>query len=388
MDPMIPVVVRCGAALTSIAATLALVTACGSDADSDQSSDSTTAASSATADPDALDAGAQWLTAQLTDGVVHDEQYDFDDYGLTADLALSLDAVGGHDDVVQTISAQLARHVADYTQPGFGTLVSAGGTAKTLLVAQAAGADPTSYGGTDLVAQLEKTVAADGAAQGRIEDKLEKGNKDAADYSNVVGQSLAVAALDAAGSDSASSVRDYLLKQQCDEGWFRLSFPADPAAPDQTCDGDKTSAPDVDATAYAVLALQAIDDDAVADQVDTAVAWLLSVQDDDGSFEGAGPTAVPNVDSTGLAGRALAGAGETDAAEQAASWTVRHQVVAGCGRYDDGDAGAIAYDDAALRGGQKGGITPKTVGQFRRATVDSLPVLQWAPADATDASSC
>src|SRR4051794_41385541 len=40
--------------------------------------------------------GATWLAGQLSaTGVIHNRQFDFDDYGLTADTAFGLDAIGG-----------------------------------------------------------------------------------------------------------------------------------------------------------------------------------------------------------------------------------------------------------------------------------------------------
>ena len=372
---------RAAATAVLVLAPSTLIAGCGSSSDS-SSPQADTSASAPTYDHSAADAGAGWLTAQRSDGVVHNEQYDTDDLGLTSDVALALAAVGGHDETVQTISDQLARHVDDYTSPGFGTLVSAGGTAKALVVADAAGADPTSYGGTDLVAQLEHTVVAGGPSAGRIHDELDPKEKSAADYANVVGQALAVLGTTAADSPKAGAVTDFLLEQQCSPGWFRLSFAPDQKSRDQSCDGDSASAADVDATAYAVLALDASGEDGAAEHVDSAVSWLVSVQRPDGSFANAGPGGGPNTNSTGLAGRALAAAGRTDAAEKAAGWVAAHQVAQACGKYDDADRGAIAYDDAGLAEGERRGITAKASDQFRRSTAGALPVLQWLPADA------
>ena len=58
--------------------------------------------------------GADWLTGQLTGGVLHNDQYDFDDYGLTIDAGLSLSAVTGHDTTVGSISDAIAAHIGDY----------------------------------------------------------------------------------------------------------------------------------------------------------------------------------------------------------------------------------------------------------------------------------
>lgn len=369
---------RSGLALTLGAVTL-LVSACGGSSDSG----STPTATQPTYDTAAVTAGAAWLSDQVTHGVVHNDQYGIDDYGLSADVALALHDVDAQPDTVQAVSDQLAKHVKDYTSPGYGTVTSAGSTAKAAVLAQAVGADPTSYGGQDLVAQLEGTVADRGPIKGRIQDALDTKVKSAADYANVVGQAYAVMALDAAGSDRAGDATSFLVSQQCSGGWFRLDFTKDTGAADQSCDGDKTSKPDIDATAFAVRALSAVDSPDVSSQVDSAVAWLEKQQANDGSFG----AETPNSNSTGLAGTVLADAGETTAAEKAAGWVFQHQV-ADCPQVDRSDVGAIAYDDAALQAADQKGITTKTSDQFRRAGSEALPVLQWLPADAGKAGSC
>lgn len=373
-----PVIRTAAAALTG-ALVLTLTSACGGSSDEPSgTADETTPPAHATA-PAAT--AADWLVSQLTGGLVHNEQYDFDDYGLSVDTALALDQAGGHDDVVKQVGGKVADNVKSYVAPGYGTLTSAGATAKTLVLAQQIDADPTSYGGVDLVDSLQALVTAGGPAAGRLHDHVDPRDKKAADYANVIAQAFGTWGLAAADSDAAPSATDFLLEQQCKDGWFRLSFTADPRAEDQSCDGDRTSKPDVDATAFAVIALAGqADDDAVSESLDRAVGWLEQEQADDGSFATGSP-AVANSNSTGVAGWALAEADETGAAEQAASWLAAHELgVGACG--PDGTAGAVAYDDAALQTGTKNGIGKKTADQFRRATAQALPALRWVPADA------
>ncbi len=343
-------------------------------------------AASVAPDPAPAAASAAWLAGQLTDGVLHNDQYDFDDYGLSIDAALALHAVGGQDAAVQAVSDRLAADLDAYTRPGYGTVLSAGGTAKALVLAQAAGDDPTAYGGTDLVDQLQGRVATGGAIAGRIQDDVDTTQAGAADYANVIGQAYAVQGLDAAGSTSAATATDFLLAQQCAGGWFRLYF-ADAGAADQTCDGDATASADTDVTAIAVLALLGqADDTDVATHLDAAEQWLLEAQRPNGSFGGGTSTEAPNANSTGLAGWALGALGDTDAAAAAAAWVRGHQAanVANCVYYAAGDLGAIAYDDAARRALQGTPIDASTQDQFRRATAQSLPALQWAPAGTGD----
>jgi hypothetical protein len=363
-------------AVPALALALAL-SSCGSD---DGGADDTGAASGTQYDTAAVTAGADWLGGQVSDGVVHNDQYDVDDLGLSVDVALSLHQVEQQDDVVRAVADRLAGDVEGYVAPGYGTLVSAGSAAKALVLADAVGDDPTDFGGTDLVSRVEDTVADDGPALGRVQDQLDPEEKKAADYANVVGQAYAVQGLVSEGSDEAQAAVDYLVQQQCGDGWFRLSFTADATAADQGCDADKSSTADVDATAFAVRALADSDDDAAADAVDRAVAWLTDVQAEDGSFGGAPAGRTPNSNSTGLAGAVLAAAGETDAAEQAAGWVAAHQVP-DCPDADAATVGAIAYDDASLATATQKGITTKTQDQFRRASAQGLPALAWLPAD-------
>ena len=239
--------------LTLALAALALTaTACGSSEGSPSSDAGSGASSPAPAhDTTALALGARWLGSQVTEGTVHNEQYGIDDTGLAVDVALALHGVGEQEATVQAVSDRLAKDVATYTAPGFGTLTSAGATAKAVVLAEAVGADPSSYGGTDLVAQLEKTVADRGPAAGRIQDVLDPKERSAADYANVVGQAYAVQGLAAADSPEAGAATDFLLAQQCSGGWFRLDFSKDATSADQSCDADPSSKPDLDTTSFA-----------------------------------------------------------------------------------------------------------------------------------------
>ena len=370
-------------ALTALALT---ASACGSSGGEElverSSGSSSSSATTAAHDTTALAAGASWLSSQVEGGTVHNDQYDTDDYGLGIDVALALHAADQHPDTVQAISDQLAQHVKEYTAPGFGTLTSAGGTAKAVVLAEAVGADPSSYGGTDLVAQLEKTVADSGPAKGRVQDVLDPQQADAADYANVVGQAYAVEALTAAQSPEAGAATTFLLAQQCRGGWFRLGFTQDAKSADQSCDADKASKPDLDTTSFAVQALRGDDSGPASEAVDRAVTWLKGQQAGDGSF-GGGAAGTANTNSTGLAGAALGEAAGPAAAEHAATWVFHHQAL-DCQEFDPAVVGAIAYDDAALAAAAKKGIPVKAEDQFRRATAGALPVLQWLPASATD----
>jgi hypothetical protein len=321
-------------------------------------------------------AGASWLSGELTRGLVHNEDLDFDDYGLTIDVALGLAEVGKKRQVAK-IAKAVAADVRNYTTGvDFGsTDVYAGPTAKAATLAILAGRDPERFGGVDLIAQLEGLVG----KSGRIADKSSFG-----DFSNVVGQSYAVRALSAASSKRAAKTVSYLLKQQCGKGFFRLNFTADPVAA-QTCSAAPAAdrAPDTDATALATMALlEAKQTSKVKKAIKRSSRWLADAQRRNGGFGGGPTTARPNTNSTGLAGAVLGDLGLEDEAAKAAAFVRRHQATAvpRCSTELDEEAGAIAYDARAVEAGESDGITDATSDQWRRASAQALPVLAWAPA--------
>ncbi len=193
-----------------------------------------TMAGPAQAAPD--DASARWLTRQLTDGLIHNDQFgdfEFDDYGLTADTAFALAAIGGQPGAVRDIRTALAQHVDSWTTGvDFGsTDVFAGSTAKAVVLAQTTGADPRAFGGVNLVARLTRRVSATAPTVGRIQDKTA-----GQDFANTIGQAFAAQGLSVAGSGKADEAVRFLLQQQCSPGYFRLGFAAKTAR-NQTCDG-------------------------------------------------------------------------------------------------------------------------------------------------------
>lgn len=330
------------------------------------------------------DAGATWLTGQLTGGLVHNDQYDFDDYGLSIDFALGLAGLGGHAGTVTEIANAVDDHVNSYTTGAdFGTAdIYAGPVAKAAVFAQTAGGDAASFGGVDLVSRLEDRVSTDAVTRGRIEDYVDPANAFGNDYANVIGQAYAAQALAAASSTRTDDVVNFLLKQQCGGGYFRLYFTPDKSAQRQRCvDGASGSEPDTDVTALALLSLDSLGstDPDVLSAIADAADWLATRQRADGSFGGGPATEAPNSDSTGLAGWALGSLGDTAAASKAARWVRAHQIraVGSCARLTNND-GATAYDGDALAEALKSGITALTQDQWRRASSQSLPVLAWA----------
>ena len=341
--------------------------------------DPPSATATATSPPDGPEAArtaGSWLRAQLTDGLVRNEQYDVDDVGLTLDVGLALEDV--EPGSAQSITRALQRPgvLSDYLTAAGGAEY-AGATAKALVFADVAGLEATDVAGTDLVSRLEGLVITDGPATGRVQDRGET------DYANVIGQVYAVRALRSVGSPLADDVTAYLLGLQCSAGWFPGELPGAGAA-DQTCDGSPRLGPDADATALAAGSISAPPGES-ADQAgtDTAVQealdWLERRQRPDGSVAGdvGSERAVPNANTTGLAGWALGRAGRIGAAGKAATWLVEHQVPADESGALAGEAGAVAYDEDALE--RPGGITRRSADQWRRATAQAVLALGYDP---------
>lgn len=330
----------------------------------------------ASAAPD--DRSADWLSRQLTNGLVHNNQYDFDDYGLTADTALALAAIGGHREDVRSIRSALADHVDSWTTGvDFGSSdVYAGSVAKALVVAQVTGADPRDFGGVNLVRRLNNRVSDADRTLGRIEDKSDT------DYANTIGQAFAARGLARAGSGEADEAVRFLLKQQCEQGFFRLLF-APKDARKQGCDAGTAaeSAPDTDVTALAVLSLDALPKrartKAVRNSIEAATSWLKRAQKKNGSLGGGPATGASNTNSTGLTAWALGETGSCTKARKAARW-VRGLQVSGdvSGTPLAGEKGAIAYDRAGYEAAEQDGIGTEQEDQWRRATTQAAPGLR------------
>jgi len=304
---------------------------------------------------------AKWLVSQQSKGIVTGSYGA--DYGLSIDLGLALDTIGGHRKAVRKVRKAIAENVAGYTT--YGSDVYSGSTAKALYFAQAVGAKGRHFGGVDLVKQLNHRVSLAKPDVGRLSDKSAYG-----DYANTIGQAYAAAALARAHSSKAAPVTRFLLKQQCRAGFFRLDFAA-ATAKKQGCNAGSRSlsAPDTDVTALAVVALTSVKKPgkAIRTAIVHASHWLSRHQKSNGSFGGGRTTAASNSNSTGLAAQALALTGRCGKASRAAAWVRKLE------RHN----GAIAYDKAAFRAAKKDGITSATRDQWRRATTQAGPALRY-----------
>ncbi|WP_404381808.1 hypothetical protein LL946_14425 [Knoellia locipacati] len=304
-------------------------------------------------DPTLIAAG--FLERELIADGHHLKNSGYPDYGLTLDAILALDAAGAGQAEATAAMTYVADHIGEYLGFAWGpNELYAGATAKTLLTAVAQGADPTEVGGVDLVASLKGREQ----TNGRFTDST-----DWTDYSNMIGQSLAVLALDRAGEPVSAAASQFIRTWQCDDGGFALTF----AAP---CSSDP------DATAYAVQALIAVGGTSEA-AAQEGLDYLADRQQADGGIGGAGPTAATNSNSTGLAGQAFVAGGRIAQARSAQNYIRSLQF--GCAA-PVALRGAIAYNAESKAAATAPGD------QERRATAQAILALAGTPLFAVSAT--
>ena len=330
-------------------------------------------------DPVGVNLGAGWLQGELTNGVVHNSAFNFDDIALSADFAYTLNAVGGHATTVNSILDAIEPRAHDewYTSTFNGVVTTYGGSiAKLLVLVQQTGGTPTSFGGHNLVSLLNTQVANSAPIAGRVQN-----TNDTFGDANTIGQAYAAHGLKTANSAKAASATSFLLKQQCPNGGFRLSFNTSKTAAGQSCTDNATAETDATAIAILQLASQAGSPGTVATAVAGAKAWLVTQQKTDGSWGGGPSTQGSNANSTGLAAQAL---GNTARSEKAAQWLRDRQVTYydACDRLST-QGGAVAYDNAGLTAGRSHGITSASQDQWRRASAQAVPALAYLPLDTT-----
>lgn len=316
---------------------------------------------------------AGWLTSQLRDDLLSTDHPEFGLiklYGPTLDGVLSLRAVKSKPKARAAMLDAVAAEQASYVGAGGETYVGALG--KLATTGQVEGRDMTTFAGGGLLPRLGDRMVMKGKQKGRLKDKSEYG-----DYSSTYSQVWGVRALSLGKVKKRAAATSFLLKQQCSAGFFRESF----QSRNFTCDAGRsagTSAPDVDATALAVMALKDARRSGVKglnDDIKDAISWLLKAQKKNGSFVGTG---VSNANSTGLAGWVLREAGKKRPATKAARWLEKRQVVevkvAGTGL--EGEGGALAYNPPAYREAKRDGITEGDVrSQWLLTGAQALPGL-------------
>ncbi|HST64604.1 MAG TPA: LPXTG cell wall anchor domain-containing protein [Mycobacteriales bacterium] len=289
---------------------------------------------------DPTDAAAGWLAGQLTDGshveLDFGDGVTFPDQGLTLDAVLAFAAAGSGADNATAGMAWLGSGTLATDYFGDGTSFSdAGRLAKVAYAALVTGADPHDVGGVDVLGRLASQLTPSGRYSDLPADQ---------DLSNAFGQSFALLALARTPDGMPASAISFLAGSECPGGGFPLNY------------GTPTCLPDTDATAMVVQALGLPGGDAAA--AARGVAWLVSQQNADGSFNGTVTTDAPNTNSTGLIAQALTAAGRTDEAAAAVAWLRARQL--GCTAPVE-QRGAVAYD--------AGGFDP---GNVVRATTQAI----------------
>ncbi|MDP3969654.1 MAG: hypothetical protein Q8Q02_15395 [Nocardioides sp.] len=387
------------AVATGAVLAFAMTTACTGSGSDTESGTATTDPSPASltppdgADPGPAATGAAWLAERLAeDGLL---EGDFGPlHGQSIDAALALDAVGDQEDAISAVAAAVEDAAGSYVEYEFegedGEVSSgevAGATGKALVLADLVDGDTGSFGGIDLVQRAESLLVDDGPAVGRSFDTAQ-GEPDH-QYANSLGQAFVVRGLHEAGSARAQEALDYLLDQQCPDGHFRQEFP-DIDAETQDCTTPATDDAGPDTTATVILQLHALaaEDTEVDDALTAATEWLVQRQTTDGAFDAGAETGGPNANSTGLAGWALGLRGMDDEASQAAAWVRALQVPdQECGDELDDEAGAIAFDEAALAAGRADGLE-ETFQQWNVTATQALPSLLWTLEGEQDGAGC
>jgi hypothetical protein len=327
------------------------------------------AGATATADPaTAGRLGARYLASiQGADGSVPG----FNVASATADAALAFAAAGGPSGAFAHAVTYLEAHVsAATTASGVDT---AGGLAKLILVAHAAGLDPDAFGGTAAENHLvDRLLATERASSDAGHDGGLFGSQSPT-YDGVFRQSLALLALDAAGATVPADATAWLVAQQCtDSGWMSYRAHTD-ATTLEACHGFDTNTftgEDSNSTALAAEALDALG--ATPSQGDP-LDFLDAMQNGDGGlgqFAG-NPT---DANSTGLVIQAIVAGGEdptTGRWSQAGAKTPMSALLA----LQIGCTGAAADRGAfAFQPGQGGTLSADAF-----ATAQAVPGVSQAP---------
>jgi len=194
-------------------------------------------------DGDRADAGAAYLaTQQKPNGSIPA----FSPIGSTADGVLAFIASGAASPSRKAALGYLR------TQVQRGNVNTVGLVAKVVQAVAAAGKDPRSFGGQDLVRWLRS----------RIKDSGKIG------AATVFDQALAILAIEAAGGKPKRSTTDWLLAAQCPVGGWSFDKPYRPAKDDDSCsDGGANDffTADTNTTSYAVMALEHVGRDGYTD---------------------------------------------------------------------------------------------------------------------------
>lgn len=326
-------------------------------------------------------ATAQWLHGELfapgnAEGMPVGAMPNFGqaDWGLTIDTYWAMEAGGlGQDQLAPTWAAVEANaaefagpsHLNEGFVPDWQHAYDGGATAKVLLAAETAGADPTKIRTADGAVYdfRQRTldlIAKSGTEKGRLTDTPSLGST-----TNLFDQSLAVLGLVGGGDLSADdrvtlqSAVDFMRSQQCDAGFFRTAY--DDHLSCQAAIPSGAATPENDATAMGVQALMAAKSAGLSvpqSSIDAALDQLTSVQNADGSFGGGVWTPGANTNSTGLAAAALEAGGRTAASQKAGDWVASLEATPAnaAGTLLAADFGAVAYSSDDFQAARSAGV--------------------------------
>jgi hypothetical protein len=217
--------------------------------------------------------GAAWLAGQLNaSGAI--ETGTTPDLAATANVALALASTATQQPAAHRALAYLESHVNSYVHVGGSD--GPGQLALLILDAHALGANPKSFGGTDLVSRLLATERTSGADKGLF------GAEDPT-YDGAFRQGLALAALAGAGVSSKAvvgSAESWLLGQQCPDGGWTSFITAD-----NPCSGNPAAyeGPDTNSTALAIQGLSA-QGALGSTAASKGLAFIRGAQDGDGGW--------------------------------------------------------------------------------------------------------
>jgi hypothetical protein len=236
----------------------------------------------------------------------------FSAIGSTADAVLAFVAAGrGRAHMDRAIEFLRGRVTA-------GAVNTAGLQAKVVMAVSAAGLDPRTFGGTNMLRTLRSSAGTDG----HYGDTA------------VFDDALVVLAIESTGTTPAQKAANWLLGAQCPDGGWAYDKPYDSGTDDAHCDdgsGSDFFPSDSNTTSYAVQALEAMN---ATDWVANPFAFFDTVRDPtNGGWSYSASFLATDTNSTGLVLQAYAAAG----------LTTPHGAVASLRRLQYPACGAFAY---------------------------------------------
>ena len=194
--------------------------------------------------------------------------------------ALGLAAAGANPQDI----ARSGHSLIGYIASGTASMTDPGSVERTILVDRAAGLSPYSFGGSNLVAALERHIRPNGSVSGQV---------------NLT--AFAVLALRAAGAPTPAATIGWLVRQQDSDGGFNFAVRGGMSDPDDTGAA-------LEALARSGSAAVRSGSAAVRSARARAIRFLRRQQDRDGGFAGQ-PGAGSNAQSTAFAVQGLLAAG-------------------------------------------------------------------------------